>query len=599
LPLTSSDKDRDRRNAFCCALAVAIAVLACFPLLEMGINDDWSYALTARDLARTGHFVYNGWATAMIGAQAAWAALFIKLFGFSYTLVRLTTLPLAMSCAALIYALHRRAGIDSGRALFGTLAICLCPVFIPMAASFMTDIPGLFFLLLCCYSVIRAMESVRQQEGERRIVGWLLLTAVTGVLGGTVRQIVWATLPVCFIGFSFFFWRFHNRKDTNKPVAAVIGLLCMTLFAVAACISWFQSQPRVLSESEAFLQGFFEMLDGLPGSLGQPLSGIVLSCAALLLPVLLSVLPVSCEVVRRRLSPILIVILGLLGGTIAIAGRQFFFRGVWLGNIVTPSGMLGSEMTTTGSRPLIMPLWGFTVFSIVVCLCLMTTVLAVIVSSKPKLRAPSDVHAILWGVAFVYIPLLFPRFFVGGAVDRYMIPLLVVSSVTLLRWHQDVVISAEKSPDRALAMALVIALPAGWIFVALYGTIGVAITHDYIACLRAERAAASYLTQKLSIPRTKISAGFEFDCTTQAMQQGYLNDPRIHPKSLYHKPDLRKGRFPYFRWWFSLTPSLTPRYFVVLSPQQELKTTNLPSIGYNGWLPRGRRQVLIQLLPEK
>jgi hypothetical protein len=38
----------------------------------MGFADDFSYIKTALVYAQTGHFVYNGWATAMFGWQIPW-----------------------------------------------------------------------------------------------------------------------------------------------------------------------------------------------------------------------------------------------------------------------------------------------------------------------------------------------------------------------------------------------------------------------------------------------------------------------------------------------------------------------------------------------
>lgn len=55
----------------------------------MSLNDDWSYIWSARLLAETGHIQYNGWATAMLGWQLYLGALFIKIFGFSFSIVRI------------------------------------------------------------------------------------------------------------------------------------------------------------------------------------------------------------------------------------------------------------------------------------------------------------------------------------------------------------------------------------------------------------------------------------------------------------------------------------------------------------------------------
>ena len=93
-----------RRNALLCALLVGACVLLAFPVATTAASDDFSYSKTALEFARTGHFRYNGWATAMLGWQIAWGAFFIKLFGFSFTCLRLSTAPVAM---ATVYLLHQ------------------------------------------------------------------------------------------------------------------------------------------------------------------------------------------------------------------------------------------------------------------------------------------------------------------------------------------------------------------------------------------------------------------------------------------------------------------------------------------------------------
>src|SRR5215813_7810762 len=95
---------RDRRYSLLCAAALVTAMALTTPLAESGLNDDWSYTKTALDLAETGGLVYNGWASAMVGAQAFWGALFIKLFGFSFLTTRLSTAPLALGCCLLTYS---------------------------------------------------------------------------------------------------------------------------------------------------------------------------------------------------------------------------------------------------------------------------------------------------------------------------------------------------------------------------------------------------------------------------------------------------------------------------------------------------------------
>jgi hypothetical protein len=133
------------------------AVLASWPFAEMGFVDDWSYVKTAFVFARTGHLVYNGWATAMLGWVIPWAALFIKLFGFSFTVVRLSTLPLSMASVYLLHASLVRFGITPRNAIVGALTLGLFPLFLPLASSYTTDVPGLLCILLCPYLCQRAL----------------------------------------------------------------------------------------------------------------------------------------------------------------------------------------------------------------------------------------------------------------------------------------------------------------------------------------------------------------------------------------------------------------------------------------------------------
>src|ERR1700733_4445503 len=64
-----------RDGLFCAALVMACLIPA-WPFAEIGINDDWSYIQTVQVFAQTHHFVYNGWATAMLGWQVLWGSVF-------------------------------------------------------------------------------------------------------------------------------------------------------------------------------------------------------------------------------------------------------------------------------------------------------------------------------------------------------------------------------------------------------------------------------------------------------------------------------------------------------------------------------------------
>ncbi len=96
---------------FLCALAVLFCELLAKPFANMGVMDDGAYVPIARALAATGHIAYTGWATPMLGLQLYLGAAFIKLFGFSFSAVRMSTLLVAVAMAFVFQRTLVRVGI--------------------------------------------------------------------------------------------------------------------------------------------------------------------------------------------------------------------------------------------------------------------------------------------------------------------------------------------------------------------------------------------------------------------------------------------------------------------------------------------------------
>jgi hypothetical protein len=136
----------------------------------MGISDDWPYILMAQKLAATGHVVYNGWASPMLGWQLYLAAAFIKLLGFSPTVVRMSILLVAAALAFVLQRVLVRANISERNATIGTLALVLSPLYLMLSVTFMTDISGLFAIVLCLYGCLRAFAGSDAPRDNRLAV---------------------------------------------------------------------------------------------------------------------------------------------------------------------------------------------------------------------------------------------------------------------------------------------------------------------------------------------------------------------------------------------------------------------------------------------
>ncbi len=228
---------RERGEALHVFLCVAIPLLCVFaahPFSATAFNDDWSYSHVALKLAETGRIRYNGWGPAMQLVQAIWGAGWIRLFGFSFDVLRLATLPFSIGFVWLTYALGRKAGLRGELACFGALVIGTSPLFVPLAASFMTEPYACFFTVLCLYAAVSSAEA----RASKSAVFWLWALALAGLLGGSDRQSVW-TAPLTLI--PYLFWvRHSDRRFVLHATAAYVVLIA----AIAALASHFtQSYP--------------------------------------------------------------------------------------------------------------------------------------------------------------------------------------------------------------------------------------------------------------------------------------------------------------------------------------------------------------------
>jgi hypothetical protein len=565
------------RNGIICACVPAALLLVTWPVAEMGFVDDWSYVKTAFVFARTGHIVYNGWATAMLGWAIPWAALFIKLFGFSFTAVRLSTLPLAMASVYLLHASLLRFGITARNAVVGTLTLGLSPLFLPLAASYMTDVAGLFCILLCLYLCQRAVAA----QSDRATILWLAGAALTNLAGGTVRQIAWLGTLVMVPSTA---WLLRKRTGI-KPVAFL--LWTASGIGVLACIRWFERQPYAIPEK--IIQG--PVTGAMLGHMLAELLKTFLCLALVAFPILIAWIPVQRSLSRSARARIASILVALTVASVVLGFRGSLDHRVmpWLGHVIGTLSIFSSTGEMLGSRPVTLTLFMRVALSLLVIAAALTLVEHLLAKPQPRDRPDAvSLHVALWMLGpftVSYLGFLLPRALYSFIYDRYLLGLLPVAIIFLLLLYQRWV--GERLPTIAIATLTLFAL---------YATAG---THDWFALNRA-RAAAVAQIQASGVPITSIQGGFDYDGWTQIEAAGYINDPRIiNPPHAYH-PSLEplglqsQCRLDFARY----TPAIHPRYFVVFSIMPCLRIPGYQSITYKTWLPPFHRAIFIQEAPD-
>jgi hypothetical protein len=564
------------RNGIICACVTAASVLGSWPVAEMGFVDDWSYVKTAFVFARTGHIVYNGWATAMLGWAIPWAALFIKLFGFSFTAVRLSTLPLAMASVYLLHASLVRFRITARNAIVGALTLGLSPLFLPLAASYMTDVAGLFCILLCLYLCQRALAA----HSDRTTILWLASAALTNVAGGTVRQIAWLGTLVMVPSTA---WLLRKRTGVIRAASLVwIG----SVLSVFACIRWFERQPYSLSEK--IIQG--TVTGAMLGHMLAELLKALLCLALITFPILAAWIPVQRNLSRSAQTRIACILAAMCAVSIVLGNIGSLDHRVmpWLGHVIGTLSIFSSTGEMLGSRPVTLTLpmrVGLSLLVVAAALTLLEYLL-----TKPWQRKDHhavSLHQALWILgpfAISYVVFLLPRAMYSFIYDRYLLGLLPLAIIILSLLYQQWV--AERLPAITIAALSLFALYA------------IAGTHDWFALNRA-RAAAVAQIHASGVPTTSIQGGFDYDGWTQIEAVGYINDARIINPPHVYQPNLEPVRLPAgCRLGFApYTPAVQPKYFVVFSLMPCLQISRYQPVMYSTWLPPFRRTIFIQEVP--
>ncbi|HLJ78722.1 MAG TPA: hypothetical protein VKT75_14975 [Acidobacteriaceae bacterium] len=562
LPDASAGQASRFRNGVLCALLVAVCLWACWPVFEMGLMDDWSYARTVQVYASTGHFAYNGWATAMVGWQIAWGALFVKVFGFSFTILRVAMLPITMASIFLFHEVLRNFGVNPRNAVIGTLTLGLSPLLFPLADSFMTDVPGLLVVLVCLYCCQRAIAS----SGSRAAILWLLLASATNVAGGTVRQIAWlgALVIVPSAG-----WMLRRRRGV---VPACVILWLASFAVIELCMRWFVHQPYSLPES-ILAPILYEKMKGLvqiPGDI-----------SASLLCSLLTTFPIvvawagSIRQLKRSAVPKFGLLLAAFT-LLQFVGRRSL---PWLSHIYLTE--FTQHRTAAKDVPdvtsFLLPHWAAAMAGSAVIAVGLLLAIDLHESVGPSLKVclrnlQSRPGVMLLGpYAAVYYLLLCPRGAVGGLFDRYLLGILPVFIVWLLLFYQQ-----RRGP----------ALPRSSIVVlCVFALVGIAGTHDWFAWQRARVTAIDEVIAS-GVPRTQIRGGFEPDGWTQVLH-GYINDPRLRiPANAYQKFDGNAGVPEDCQLEFADdTPAIHAELTVGFDRLGCFAPTNYPPVNYTNWLP--------------
>ncbi|MBV8781943.1 MAG: hypothetical protein JO353_11145, partial [Phycisphaerae bacterium] len=523
--------------------------------------------------ARTCQFKYNGWATVMLGTQALIGAALAKTFGYSFTALRLGILPLTGSTTAILYLLSRRLGAAAGVSALCALTLGLSQLTIECAATFSSDLPALAFFALTLWYLVRSLDA-RRDEAKVPNIRDLIITAISGYIAGTIRQVYWL-LPL--LGFLYISWR--SRRSARGLLVSLALFLAVVVVALLT-EHWAHAKPYFIPEY------FGASLTVLRSDLAVPFRMLLQLTATLILFSLPIVVGLRSALSERNSSAATLFGAGLGLFALLVFNRQALMP--CLGNLVTEYGVMYRGQDAIGNQPQVIPDAIRAALTIACGAAFGTIAWKLVRHSRALLRqvrSPTLPATLVLsgGFSIGYVLLVLFRAPTFALSDRYTLPL----TFTICLWFAWL---GGRHRNGGIALRV------GWAVLSLVALFGIAVTHDEFATARARLAAASVLTSH-GIPRTRITAGVDYDAWTQLQATGYVNDSRIvNPPNVFvpHPRLVPAGRTDY--WFWEWTPVVQPVYFVVDTPQRDL-TPPVLIVHYNAWLPPFDRAAYIQRAP--
>jgi hypothetical protein len=570
-------------SAIACALTPLLCYFVVRPFAEIGIVDDWSYIKTAQVLAQTGHIAYNGWSNKMLGWQAYFGALLIRLFGFSFTAVRFSTVVEAMAMAFLLQRTFVRAGLNSRNATLATMTFILSPLCLPLEFTFMTDISGVLCIVVCFYMCLRALQA----ESEHYAAAWIGVAALLNALGGSARQLAWLGVLV-MVPCTLWLLRRNRRVLVIGCFACIAGA-----GIVMATMHWFGLQEYSVPEP-IILSGFDLSSMRAAVAFGLRSAGQIV---LLVLPVLL-MFAGTLRSRNRRVTAVLLIVFCCFAapGIALILARTMHVRfalfvddslsiRAFCERITAPA--LGNRFAIEwgGIRMLLAGAMVLGLLSLVTCLFSSTFEPAV---PEPKADSISwrNLAIMLGPFSMAYVVLLIPRAMEGPFDDRYVLPLLSIVLLVLGRCYQERV-------NAKLPRACVL-------LIAIFGAFSVAIVHDMFALYRGYASAIGQL-RTTGTPAIAILGPWEFEGWTEVEKVGHVNEHLIQvPQGAYVPPPPRSFTSdcdPVAVNFLDWTPAINPVYAVLLNPTDCGGQLALPTVTYTTWIVPHTNSIYTVRLP--
>jgi hypothetical protein len=550
------------RSGYAVALAVvtllAIDALVAWLLGLQGnfpLGDDWAYAWPVRSLCEHGRIDLLPWTGASVVAQIGYGATLCDHFGFSFEILRASTLALGAAADVGVLLLASSLGVPTPLALLAALAFALSPLRVNLGFTFMSDVPFTAFAVWSAYFYARGLQRGR--------LATIVLASIFAAYATLIRQhgifIAAAAALAALPAFDS-----HHAKSPASRLGTAVACVALPIAALGAYYAWLL---LVHGAPEAVARKAGEALQINSLVLGNLTFRAVEYFGLALLP-----LAVVAMTMAVRMAPLRALVLAASLG--AVAYFLYLREGAlmpYLPNIVYDFGLGALTLRDTLFLGMAPPLSGGALFSLpltVITTVTTASMLACWVRALPGLRR-ADAAFVALALALLFAgSLLHTHYY----FDRYLLPMLPLAAALTAAAIAD--LGRQRQPPRPNGR---MGLLASFALVAM-GWFSVAGTHDYLAWNRARYALLDELIAGEGVEPTRIDGGMEFNAWHLAKSSGRS------PSDM----EVKVGRDAHAKsWWWVVDDE----YVVSMRPLPGYELHS--SRPYDTWLIPGRGSMVM------
>jgi hypothetical protein len=457
------------------------------PFGNYPLNDDWSYAKSVIVLLNEGRVNIGEWPAMTLVSHITWGFLFVKLFGFSFVVLRLSTV---VSMLIGLWALHKlviKITNDRLVAFITCLTLLFNPIFFSVSNTFMTDVNFITLLILCFYFIYDFFSTGRFLS--------FLLVFILSIILVLLRQ-YGLIVPVCFTMACLF----RKEKRTMYVVLAVV-LTALVYFIFRAYENYLKSvlppsaaykfSGTVNPTQRIFWDMFFE-------NFKNRYKIIILHASVYAFPVLI----IYTRQIVADFKPRPVVILSIL--IFVLVYFLYKNQNFQVGNVFNDTGLGVDSFYETlkgtyGDAPhfysrsfennILTPIKYLVISWTLLLLTLL--VLKLYRTKKNIFTQPNTIFTLGFFVAYSLLIIITETFF-----DRYQLPLILLTMV-LFTFIQKMYGSYK--------LWTVVPLMC-FMYVSIFGS------KDYFVMNDRKWEAYDYLRKEKGIPKQDINGGFEIGC---------------------------------------------------------------------------------------